>query len=153
MSLPPFGLVGVSWTLSATGLLILAVHIVPYVVDAHGARSIPGPWLAKFTDAWLGRVAARGHRSEVVHELHKKYGESTLLSPPIHHLHFGRSPELTILFLRFPRNICPTCPKSCVNRRSRRPPDCLRPWERNFEERFLRYIRVRPPGAQHLQYP
>ena len=83
MSLPLFGLDDVSWTttLSATGLLILAVHLVPYLVDTHGARSIPGPWLAKFTDAWLGRVAARGHRSELVHELHKQYGESPPLPP------------------------------------------------------------------------
>jgi len=44
-------------------------------------RSIPGPWLAKFTDAWLGRVAARGHRSEVVHQLHKQYGTFVRLAP------------------------------------------------------------------------
>lgn len=71
--------------LSASALLVLAVHLVPYVVDTRGIRSIPGPWLAKFTDAWLGRVAARGHRSEVVHELHKQYGKSTPLptsNPP-----------------------------------------------------------------------
>ena len=76
MSLPPFG-IGNDYTtiLSVGALVILAVHLVPYVADPHGIRSIPGPWLAKFTDAWLGRVAARGHRSEVVHELHKKYGE------------------------------------------------------------------------------
>ena len=81
MSLLSFGFDNLSWTttLSVTGLLILAVHLVPYVVDAYGVRSIPGPWLAKFTDAWLGRAAASGHRSEIVHELHKQYGESPLL--------------------------------------------------------------------------
>ena len=61
--------------ISASALAILAAHLVPYVVDAHGIRYIPGPWLAKFTDAWMGRVAAGGHRSEVVHEMHKQYGE------------------------------------------------------------------------------
>ena len=82
MSLSPFEF-DVSWTaaLFATVPLVLVVHLVPYVVDTRGVRSIPGPWLAKFTDAWLGRVAARGHRSEVVHELHTKYGESHPPSP------------------------------------------------------------------------
>ena len=79
MSLPSFGFdTNYSTTiLSAGALVILAVHLVPYIADAHGIRSIPGPWLAKFTDAWFGRVAARGHRSELVHELHKEYGGFT----------------------------------------------------------------------------
>lgn len=82
MSLPSFGFDNDCFTtiLSASALVILAVHLVPYVVDTHGIRSIPGPWLAKFTDAWLGRVAARGHRSEVVHEMHKEYGEPTSIT-------------------------------------------------------------------------
>ena len=80
MSLPCFDYDNASWTTSllATALFVSAIHLVPYVVDARGIRTIPGPWLAKYTDAWLGRVAARGHRSEVVHELHKKYGEYPL---------------------------------------------------------------------------
>ena len=91
MSLSPLGFDDVSWitTLSVIGLIIFAVHLVPYLIDTHGVRSIPGPWLAKFTDAWLGRVAAGGHRSEVVHELHKQYGEFPPMSlsytpPPLH---------------------------------------------------------------------
>ena len=68
--------------LSATVLLVVAIHVVPYVLDTHRIRSIPGPWLAKFTDAWLGRVAAGGHRSEVVHQLHKQYGKSPLQNNP-----------------------------------------------------------------------
>jgi len=78
MSLSSFEFENASWTTSllATVLVVSAVHLVPYVVDTRGVRTIPGPWLAKFTDAWLGRVAARGHRSEVVHELHKQYGEN-----------------------------------------------------------------------------
>ena len=81
--LPSFGTDNdVSWRIGllVTALVGLAVHLVPYVVDTRGIRSIPGPWLAKFTDAWLGRVAARGNRSGVVHNLHKQYGESL----PIH---------------------------------------------------------------------
>ena len=73
-----------------SALAVLAVHLVPYVVDTHGIKSIPGPWLAKFTDAWLGQVAAGGHRSEVVHEMHKQYGQyvspGVSKSPPLPHV-------------------------------------------------------------------
>lgn len=61
------------------GLFVAVVvvgHILAYVSDSHGLRSFPGPILAKLSNLWLARVAANGHRSEVVHELHKKYGES-----------------------------------------------------------------------------
>ncbi len=57
---------------------VILGHLIPWVVDPHGLRSFPGPWLASFSDLWLGSVARRGHRSEVVHELHEKYGELEL---------------------------------------------------------------------------
>ena len=56
--------------------IVLLVHVVSYVVDPQGIRSIPGPFLAKFSDLWLGWVSGHGHRSEIVHEMHKKYGSS-----------------------------------------------------------------------------
>jgi benzoate 4-monooxygenase len=67
--------------LVALGVAVLAVHIVPWIMDPHGMRNIPGPVLAKFSDLWLGRVAALGHRSEVVHELHQRYGPLVRLAP------------------------------------------------------------------------
>lgn len=70
-------LLGLDWK-ALLGLLFAVVvlgHIVAYVVDPHALRAYPGPTLAKFTDLWLGRTVALGHRSEVVHELHQKYGE------------------------------------------------------------------------------
>jgi benzoate 4-monooxygenase len=60
--------------------LVVAGHIFAWVVDPHRVRSYPGPLLAKFSDAWLGYIAAHGHRSEVVHKMHEKYGESSLRS-------------------------------------------------------------------------
>lgn len=50
------------------------VHFVPYIFDPHGLRKYPGPFVAKFSDIWLGWVSKNGHRSEVVHALHQKYG-------------------------------------------------------------------------------
>jgi benzoate 4-monooxygenase len=63
------------------GTVVLAVHILPWLLDPHGMRDVPGPFLAKFSDFWLGRVAALGHRSEVVHELHKRYGPLVRIAP------------------------------------------------------------------------
>ncbi|PCH44767.1 cytochrome P450 monooxygenase [Wolfiporia cocos MD-104 SS10] len=60
---------------------VLAVHFVPYLLDPHGIRSYPGPFLAKLSDAWLGWVAAKGHRSEVVHQLHQRYGTFVRIAP------------------------------------------------------------------------
>lgn len=53
---------------------VVLAHVIPYLLDIHHIRKIPGPFFAKFTDAWFGLVAANGHHSEVVHELHLKYG-------------------------------------------------------------------------------
>ena len=60
---------------------VLLVHVVPFLTDRHGIRAnnVPGPLWARFTDAWMGLVALRGHRSETVHELHQKHGESAIL--------------------------------------------------------------------------
>jgi benzoate 4-monooxygenase len=52
----------------------ILAHLVPYLLDPHGLRKYPGPFFAKFTDVWLGWVCKNGHRSEIVHEMHKKYG-------------------------------------------------------------------------------
>ena len=57
--------------------VFLVVHVVPYFVDPHCIRrnGVKGPFWAQFSDAWLGLVTGQGHRSEVVHDLHQKYGE------------------------------------------------------------------------------
>lgn len=62
---------------------VVLIHLVNYVLDPHKIRRYPGPFLAKFTEVWFGRVAAEGHRSQVVHKLHQKYGASSsfFLSP------------------------------------------------------------------------
>jgi len=69
--------------LSLLGVFVLLAHLVPYLVDPHCIRSngISGPLWAGFSDAWLGWIAAQGHRSEVVHELHKKYGTFVRIAP------------------------------------------------------------------------
>jgi benzoate 4-monooxygenase len=55
--------------------LVVLVHLFSYLADPYQIRSYPGPFLAKFSDAWLGCIAALGQRSEIVHQMHLKYGK------------------------------------------------------------------------------
>lgn len=61
---------------AAAFVLVVLVYLVPYLADSHSLRSYPGPLIAKFSDAWLVYVTYNEHRSEVVHNLHMKYGQS-----------------------------------------------------------------------------
>lgn len=63
-----------STVLAALPVAVILAHLIPYLLDPFNQRRIPGPLLAKFTDLWLGWTTSQGHRSEVVHELHEKYG-------------------------------------------------------------------------------
>lgn len=49
-------------------------HVLAWLFDEHSLRSTPGPWQAALSDGWLGYWAAKGQRSERVHEMHQKYG-------------------------------------------------------------------------------
>ncbi|EJC97642.1 cytochrome P450 monooxygenase pc-bph [Fomitiporia mediterranea MF3/22] len=71
------------WICAGLTAGFLVVHVVPYLLDKHHIRrnGITGPFLAMFSDAWLGWVAAQGRRAEVVHEKHKKYGKFVRLAP------------------------------------------------------------------------
>jgi len=67
--------------LAAVPVAVILAHLVPYLIDPFNQRRIPGPLLARFSDLWLGWTASQGHRSEVVHELHQKYGTFVRLAP------------------------------------------------------------------------
>lgn len=78
MNLPEANIPHVGINLPTVLTLVLStvvfVHLVPFIADPFSQRRIPGPFLAKFSDLWLGWVSSHGHRSDIVHELHKKYG-------------------------------------------------------------------------------
>ncbi|TFK32337.1 cytochrome P450 monooxygenase [Crucibulum laeve] len=76
--------------------LIVLVHLIPYLLDPHGLRLYPGPFLAKFSDAWLGWVAKNGHRSEVVHKMHLKYGPFVRIAP--NHVSIAEPDALAIVY-------------------------------------------------------
>lgn len=62
--------------LLAVPILVILYHLAVFLIDHNGLRSIPGPFLAKLTDAWFGVVALKGLSCEVVYDLHKQYGMS-----------------------------------------------------------------------------
>ncbi|KAH9949850.1 cytochrome P450 monooxygenase pc-bph [Amylocystis lapponica] len=61
--------------------IVFAVHFFPYLIDPHGLRAYPGPFFAKFTDAWMAMSASRGRRSEEVYKLHQRFGTFVRLAP------------------------------------------------------------------------
>lgn len=50
------------------------LQIIVYLGDPHHLRTYPGPFLAKFTDAWIAWSVSRNRWSLSVEEAHKKYG-------------------------------------------------------------------------------
>lgn len=58
----------------------LAYYVIPYLLDPHDyRRRFSGPWLARFTNLWMSRIVTTGHHSEVIRELHEKYGKASNL--------------------------------------------------------------------------
>ena len=64
----------------AVPLVAVLYHLVVFVVDHNGLHSIPGPLLAKLTDAWYGSLVFKGVACDVVHAMHKRYGMSSPFS-------------------------------------------------------------------------
>ncbi|KAF8319165.1 cytochrome P450 [Cantharellus anzutake] len=66
---------------------IITYHFVAFLLDPYhyndgvNGVAIPGPLLAKLSNFWLLRVAIKGDRSGVVHELHQKYGKVVRIAP------------------------------------------------------------------------
>ncbi|KAJ7096819.1 cytochrome P450 [Mycena epipterygia] len=73
------------WTLGSiftlAAAIILAGLLFPYFRDPYRIRKYPGPVLAKFTYAWLLWAGITRRRSQIIHEMHKKYGPIIRISP------------------------------------------------------------------------
>ncbi|KAH7335758.1 isobutene-forming enzyme and benzoate 4-hydroxylase [Rhizoctonia solani] len=75
----PLHLVHYSATL---GILVLAFYTVPYLLDPYDyRRRFPGPPLAGLTNWWMSSLVRTGHHSELVQQLHEKYGTFVRLGP------------------------------------------------------------------------
>jgi benzoate 4-monooxygenase len=60
----------------------LIFYVVPYLFDPYHYRRFPGPPLAGFTNWWMSRVVRTGHHSEIVQQLHARYGKPILFDRP-----------------------------------------------------------------------
>ncbi|KAJ7238281.1 cytochrome P450 monooxygenase [Mycena haematopus] len=65
------------WALFAVVLALFG----PYLWDPYRIRKYPGPVLAKFTYGWLLWIGMSRRRSEIIHDMHKKYGSIIRISP------------------------------------------------------------------------
>jgi hypothetical protein len=61
---------------SAFFLIFCAYLLVSYLCDPYGIRKYPGPFVAKFTYAWILWVGITLRRTKTIHEAHQKYGIS-----------------------------------------------------------------------------
>ncbi|CAK5268918.1 unnamed protein product [Mycena citricolor] len=61
--------------------------LVTYFRDPYGLRRFPGPFLAKFSYAWVLCVGLTRRRATIIHEMHKRYGPIVRVSP--HELSFS----------------------------------------------------------------
>ncbi|KAF8753476.1 Cytochrome P450 monooxygenase [Rhizoctonia solani] len=58
------------------GALLLAYYLVPYLLDPHDyRRRFSGPLAASLSNWWLSNSTQSGRHSEIIHELHEKYGK------------------------------------------------------------------------------
>ncbi|KZT59289.1 cytochrome P450 [Calocera cornea HHB12733] len=96
--LPPFSVNTLCIYGGLAFLLLAAWHVVPWLLDPYSYRKnrIPGPWPAQLSDFWLGRVAAKGHRSETVHGLHQRYGKFVRIAP--NHISIADPDALQIIY-------------------------------------------------------
>ncbi|QRW24239.1 cytochrome P450 family protein [Rhizoctonia solani] len=67
---------------AALGALMVVFYVAPYLLDPYNYRHrFPGPPLAGFTNWWMYRVVRAGNHSEIVKQLHAKYGTFVRLGP------------------------------------------------------------------------
>ncbi|KAK0545320.1 hypothetical protein OC844_007367 [Tilletia horrida] len=71
---------GLLAAVAAAAAAAAAAVLLPFLYNT-AAWSIPGPLLARFSDAWLILTAKAGRRSVVVHALHARHGTFVRLAP------------------------------------------------------------------------
>jgi benzoate 4-monooxygenase len=55
-------------------LYLTLYYIIPYFTTYSSLAKIPGPFIAKFSNIWLGLSARRGQKYAAVDWAHRKYG-------------------------------------------------------------------------------
>ncbi|CEL58412.1 Benzoate 4-monooxygenase OS=Aspergillus niger GN=bphA PE=1 SV=1 [Rhizoctonia solani AG-1 IB] len=66
----------------AAGTILGAYYILPYLFDPYDYRHrFSGPWLASFTNWWMSSTVQGRNHSEVIRQLHDKYGTFVRIGP------------------------------------------------------------------------
>ncbi|CCO33928.1 hypothetical protein BN14_08015 [Rhizoctonia solani AG-1 IB] len=77
--------------------LTFTFYIIPYLLDPYNyRRRFPGPPLAGLTNWWFSRLTRTGHHSEIVQQLHNKYGTFVRLGP--NHISIADPDALEIVY-------------------------------------------------------
>ncbi|CCO28579.1 hypothetical protein BN14_02575 [Rhizoctonia solani AG-1 IB] len=67
---------------TAAGALLLAYYLIPYLLDTHDyRRRFSGPFVASLSNWWLSKSTQSGRHSEIIYELHEKYGKFVRIGP------------------------------------------------------------------------
>lgn len=69
-----------TWTLPILGIFAVAARLV-YNKYGYGISSVPGPFLAAWTDLWRFFIAWGRHAEQTHVRLHEKYGPLVRLGP------------------------------------------------------------------------
>ncbi|KAH7322251.1 cytochrome P450 [Rhizoctonia solani] len=81
----------------ALGALAFAFYVVPYLLDPYEyRRRFPGPPLAGVTNWWMSSLTRTGHHSEIVKQLHDRYGTFVRLGP--NHISIADPDALEIVY-------------------------------------------------------
>ncbi|CAE6450924.1 unnamed protein product [Rhizoctonia solani] len=77
--------------------LTFTFYVIPYLLDPYNYRGrFPGPPLAGLTNWWFSRLTRTGHHSEIVQQLHNKYGTFVRLGP--NHISIADPDALEIVY-------------------------------------------------------
>lgn len=61
----------------AVPLWLVFYYIIPYFTTYRYLSCVPGPFIAKFSNIWVGLSARRGRKFAAVDSAHRKYGKVT----------------------------------------------------------------------------
>ncbi|KAG7449472.1 cytochrome P450 [Guyanagaster necrorhizus] len=70
-----------SFLIGKVVFVLVALNVYAYWMDRYSLRRYPGPFLAKFSYLWLVCTGWTLRRSQILHEMHRKYGPVVRISP------------------------------------------------------------------------
>ncbi|KAK0461977.1 cytochrome P450 monooxygenase pc-bph [Desarmillaria tabescens] len=75
------GILSALFLIAKALFVLVALHVYAYWLDLYDLRRYPGPFLAKFSYIWLVWTGWTLRRSQILYEIHRKYGPVVRISP------------------------------------------------------------------------